>query len=39
MKMKMFTILNKVEPSIENIRDLNLVAVICMTVQVSRLPW
>jgi hypothetical protein len=37
MKMKMFITLDKAKPDIENIRDLNLAAVICTTVQVSKL--
>jgi hypothetical protein len=39
MKMKMFATLDKARPDIENIRGLNLAAVICTTVQASRLPW
>jgi hypothetical protein len=39
MKMKMFVTLDKAKPDIENIRDLNLAAVICTTVQVSKLPF
>jgi hypothetical protein len=37
MKMKLFTILDKAKPDTENIRGLNLAAVMCMTVQVTRL--
>jgi hypothetical protein len=37
MKMKMFAILDKVKPDIENIRGLNLAAVRHTTVQVTRL--
>jgi hypothetical protein len=37
--VKMFATLDKAKPSTENIKGLNLAAVICMTVQVSRLPW
>jgi hypothetical protein len=37
MKMKMFATLDKAKPDTENIRGLNLAAVMCMTVQVSRL--
>jgi hypothetical protein len=37
MKMKMFPTLDKARPDTENIRGLNLAAVMCMTVQVSRL--
>jgi hypothetical protein len=32
MKMKMFATLDKVKPDAENIRVLNLVAVMCTTV-------
>jgi hypothetical protein len=40
MKMKMFVILDRARPDTENIRGLNLAAVMCTTVQVSRLlPW
>jgi hypothetical protein len=39
MVMKMFAILDKAKPDIENIRGLNLVAVIHATVQVTRLPF
>jgi hypothetical protein len=31
--------MEKAKPSIENIKGLNLAAVICTTVEVSRLPW
>jgi hypothetical protein len=31
--------LDKAKPDTENIRGLNLAAVMCTTVQVSRLPW
>jgi hypothetical protein len=38
MKMRMFATLDKAKADTENtIRGLNLVAVMCMTVQVSRL--
>jgi hypothetical protein len=37
MKMKMFVTLDKARPHIENIRGLNLAAVKCMTVQVSKI--
>jgi hypothetical protein len=37
MKMKMFATLDKVKPNTENIRGLNLAAVMCMIVQVTRL--
>jgi hypothetical protein len=37
MKMHLFVILNKAKPNTLNIRGLNLEAVMCMTVQVSRL--
>jgi hypothetical protein len=37
MKIKMFATLDKAKPDTENIRVLNLVAVMCMTVQVTRL--
>jgi hypothetical protein len=36
-KMKMFTTMDKAKPDTENIRGLNLAAVMCMTVQVTRL--
>jgi hypothetical protein len=39
MKMKMFATLDKARPDTENIRGSNLAAVMCTTVQVSRLPW
>jgi hypothetical protein len=39
MKMKMFVTLDKARPHTQNIRGLNLAAVMCTTVQVSRLPW
>jgi hypothetical protein len=35
--MRMIATLDKAKPDIENIRGLNLAAVMCMTVQVSRL--
>jgi hypothetical protein len=35
--MQMSAILGKAKPDTENIRGLNLAAVMCMTVQVSRL--
>jgi hypothetical protein len=38
IKMKMFATLDKARPDTENIRGLNLAAVMCTTVQVSRLP-
>jgi hypothetical protein len=37
MKMRMFATFDKVKPDTEDIRGLNLAAVMCMTVQVSRL--
>jgi hypothetical protein len=37
MIMKMFVTLDKAKLDTENIRGLNLAAVMCMTVQVSRL--
>jgi hypothetical protein len=37
MKMKLFATLDKEKPAKENIRGLNLAAVMCMTVQVTRL--
>jgi hypothetical protein len=36
MKMKMFATLDKARPHTENIRGLNLAAVMCTTVQVSK---
>jgi hypothetical protein len=39
MIIKMFATLDKARPDTENIRGLNLAAVMCMTVQVSRLSW
>jgi hypothetical protein len=36
MIMRMFAILDKAKLDIENIRGLNLTAVTCMTVQVSK---
>jgi hypothetical protein len=39
MKMKTFATLDKAKPGTENIRSLNLVAVMCTAVQVSELPW
>jgi hypothetical protein len=39
MKMKMFATLAKAKPDTENIRSLNLAAVMCTTVQVSKLSW
>jgi hypothetical protein len=39
MKMKMFVLLDKARPHTENIRGLNLAAVMCTTVQVSKLPY
>jgi hypothetical protein len=38
MKMKMFATLDKAKPDTGNIRGLNLAAVVCMTVEVSRMP-
>jgi hypothetical protein len=38
-QMKMFVILDKARPHTENIRGLNLAAVTCTTVQVSKLPY
>jgi hypothetical protein len=38
MKMKMFGILDKAKPSTDNIKGLNLAAVICTIVQISRVP-
>jgi hypothetical protein len=37
MKMKMYAILGKAKPHTENIKGLNLAAVIYTTVQMSRL--
>jgi hypothetical protein len=37
--MRMFATLDKAKPDIENIRGLNLDAVTCTTVKVSRVPW
>jgi hypothetical protein len=37
MKMKKFATLDKAKPDTENIRGLNLAAVMCTTVHVSRL--
>jgi hypothetical protein len=37
MKMQLFATLDKAKPDTENIRGLNLAAVMCMTVQVTRL--
>jgi hypothetical protein len=39
MIMRMFATLDKATPDIESIRGLNLAAVTCTTVQVSRVPW
>jgi hypothetical protein len=39
MMMRMFVTLDKAMPEIESIRGLNLAAVACTTVQVSRVPW
>jgi hypothetical protein len=36
MKIKMFVTLYKARPHTENIRGLNLAAVMCTTVQVSK---
>jgi hypothetical protein len=38
MKIKMFATFDKAKPNTENIKCLNLEAVICTTVQVSILP-
>jgi hypothetical protein len=37
MRMRMFATLDKAKPITENIRGFNLVAVMCTTVQVTRL--
>jgi hypothetical protein len=37
MKMEMYVVLDKAKPHTENIKGLNLAAVIYATVQVSRL--
>jgi hypothetical protein len=37
--MRMFATLDKAKPDIESIRGLNLAAVTCTTVHVSRVPW
>jgi hypothetical protein len=37
MKMKMFATLEKARPNTGNIRGSNLAAVVCTTVEVSRL--
>jgi hypothetical protein len=37
MKMKMFATLDKPKPDTENVRGLNLAAVMCMIVQVTKL--
>jgi hypothetical protein len=39
MIMRIFATLDKTKPDIESIRGLNLTAVKCMTVQMSRVPW
>jgi hypothetical protein len=39
MIMKMLATLDKGKPDRESIRGLNLAAVTCTTVQVSRVPW
>jgi hypothetical protein len=39
MRIKIYGILDKAKPSTTNIRGLNLSAVKCTTVQVSRLSW
>jgi hypothetical protein len=39
MKIIMFAILDKAKPNTGNISGLNLAAVICTTVQVSKLLW
>jgi hypothetical protein len=36
---EMFATLNKAKPDTEHVRDLNVAAVMCTTLQVSRLPW
>jgi hypothetical protein len=38
MKMKMFAVLDKAKRDTESIRDLNLEAVTCKTIQVN-MPW
>jgi hypothetical protein len=37
MKMQLFATMDKAKPNTENIRSLNLAAVMCMSVQVTRL--
>jgi hypothetical protein len=37
MKMELYAMLEEARPHTENIRGLNLAAVMCMAVQVSRL--
>jgi hypothetical protein len=37
MKMQLFVTLDKAKPDTENIKGLNLAAVMCMTIQVPRL--
>jgi hypothetical protein len=39
MIMRMFAILDKAKPDIGGMRGLNLAAITCTTVQVSRVPW
>jgi hypothetical protein len=36
---EMFVTLDKAKPDTENIRGLNLAAIMCKTVHVDRLPW
>jgi hypothetical protein len=38
MKMKMFATLDMAKPDTENIRSLNLAAVMCTSAEVSKLP-
>jgi hypothetical protein len=38
MKMKLFAIFGKAKPDTENTRGTNLVAITCMSIQVSKLP-
>jgi hypothetical protein len=39
MKMKMYALLDKGKPHIENIEVLNLAAVTCTIAQMSKLLW
>jgi hypothetical protein len=39
MKMEMLVTLDKTKLDTENVRGLNLAAVMCTTVKVSRLSW